>query len=142
MERRASWTKKVKYRLERGIVPFLLNFSFSNLQSFILTYNSTGQAKGNLVGWEAKKIWCSKIPSRNYHCLPWKELCRTGSNATSKYIIKSEGNFLCICYSLTKCIYELRFYRLKAKKKMISPTLEVRIRYKLEKVGFHCHCNF
>ncbi|XP_040873466.1 uncharacterized CRM domain-containing protein At3g25440, chloroplastic-like [Glycine max] len=28
---------------------------------------------------------------------------------------------------------ELRFYRLKAKKKMISPNLEVRIRYKLEK---------
>ncbi|XP_028242276.1 uncharacterized protein LOC114420629, partial [Glycine soja] len=85
---------------------------------------------------------CSKIPSRNYHCLPWKELCRTGSNATSKYIIKSEGNFLCICYSLTKCIYELRFYRLKAKKKMISPNLEVRIRYKLEKVGYHCDYNF
>eukprot|EP00256_Glycine_max_P070316 XP_025984911.1 uncharacterized protein LOC113002163 [Glycine max] len=84
----------------------------------------------------------SKIPSRNYHCLPWKELCRTGSNATSKYIIKSEGNFLCICYSLTKCIYELRFYRLKAKKKMISPNLEVRIRYKLEKVGYHCDYNF
>lgn len=33
---------------------------------------------------------------------------------------------------------ELRFYRLKAKKKMTSPNPEVRIRYKLEKVG---HCN-
>jgi hypothetical protein len=32
---------------------------------------------------------------------------------------------------------ELRFYRLKAKKKMTSPNAEVRIRYKLEKVG-HC----
>lgn len=30
---------------------------------------------------------------------------------------------------------ELRFYRLKAKKKMNSPNPEVRIRYKLEKVG-------
>jgi len=30
---------------------------------------------------------------------------------------------------------ELRFYRLKAKKKMKSPNPEVRIRYKLEKVG-------
>lgn len=30
---------------------------------------------------------------------------------------------------------ELRFYRLKAKKKMKSPNPEVRIRYKLDKVG-------
>lgn len=37
---------------------------------------------------------------------------------------------------------ELRFYRLKAKQKMNSPNPEVRIRYKLEKVGFHCNCNF
>ena len=34
---------------------------------------------------------------------------------------------------------ELRFYRLKAKKKMNSPNPEVRIRYKLEKVGFPCY---
>lgn len=33
-------------------------------------------------------------------------------------------------------INELRFYRLKAKKKMASPNPEVRIRYKLEKVGY------
>lgn len=32
-------------------------------------------------------------------------------------------------------VNELRFYRLKAKKKMNSPNPEVRIRYKLEKVG-------
>lgn len=31
---------------------------------------------------------------------------------------------------------ELRFYRLKAKKKMNSANPEVRIRYKLEKVGY------
>jgi hypothetical protein len=31
-------------------------------------------------------------------------------------------------------VNELRFYRLKAKKKMNSPNPEVRIRYKLEKV--------
>jgi hypothetical protein len=34
-------------------------------------------------------------------------------------------------------VNELRFYRLKAKKKMTSPNPEVRIRYKLEKVK-HC----
>lgn len=32
-------------------------------------------------------------------------------------------------------VNELRFYRLKAKKKMNSPNPEVRIRYKLEKVS-------
>lgn len=32
---------------------------------------------------------------------------------------------------------ELRFYRLKAKKKMNSPNPEVRIRYKLDKVGIN-----
>lgn len=36
---------------------------------------------------------------------------------------------------------ELRFYRLKAKKKMKSPNPEVRIRYKLEKVK-HCPIYF
>ena len=39
---------------------------------------------------------------------------------------------------------ELRFYRLKAKKKMTSPNPEVRIRYKLEKVGHYSiyFCSF
>ena len=36
--------------------------------------------------------------------------------------------------SKTAKLNELRFYRLKAKKKMNSPNPEVRIRYKLEKV--------
>lgn len=35
---------------------------------------------------------------------------------------------------------ELRFYRLKAKKKMTSPNPEVRISYKLEKVGYFPLC--
>jgi len=39
-------------------------------------------------------------------------------------------------------VNELRFYRLKAKKKMNSPNPEVRIRYKLEKVGFCCNFKF
>lgn len=39
-------------------------------------------------------------------------------------------------------VNELKFYRLKAKQKMYSPNPEVRIRYKLEKVGFYCNCNF
>ncbi|WVZ06434.1 hypothetical protein V8G54_019780 [Vigna mungo] len=39
-------------------------------------------------------------------------------------------------------VNELRFYRLKAKKKMNSPNPEIRIRYKLEKVGFHCNFKF
>lgn len=37
---------------------------------------------------------------------------------------------------------ELRFYRLKAKKKINSPNPEVRIRYKLEKVGFFLMYNY
>jgi len=39
-------------------------------------------------------------------------------------------------------VNELRFYRLKAKKKMNSPNPEVRIRYKLEKVRFRCNFKF
>lgn len=38
-------------------------------------------------------------------------------------------------------VNELRLYRLKAKKKMTSPNPEVRIRYKLEKVGY-LNCTF
>ena len=39
-------------------------------------------------------------PNNTIIFLVWKELCTTRSNVTSKYIIKSEGNFLCICYSM------------------------------------------
>lgn len=39
-------------------------------------------------------------------------------------------------------VNELKFYRLKAKQKMNSPNPEVRIQYKLGKVGFYCSCKF
>ena len=53
---------------------------------------------------------------------------KTGSSMTEKKKVKR------FKMSRKAKLNELRFYRLKAKKKMRSPNPEVRIRYRLEKV--------
>ncbi|KAJ9691355.1 hypothetical protein PVL29_013512 [Vitis rotundifolia] len=55
---------------------------------------------------------------------------KTGTSKKGKKKIKQ------VKMSRKAKLNELRFYRLKAKKKMTSPNPEVRIRYKLEKAAF------
>lgn len=62
-----------------------------------------------------------------------KPLDKTGSSTKGKKMAKRAE------VSKKAKLNELRFYRLKAKKKMNSPNPEVRIRYKLEKVGPLCY---
>lgn len=57
-----------------------------------------------------------------------QEIGKRGGQTKAKRVVKK--------FKMSKKakLNELRFYRLKAKKKMRSPNPEVRIRYKLEKV--------
>ncbi|XAR53066.1 hypothetical protein NMG60_11021463 [Bertholletia excelsa] len=100
--------------------------SLSMQRSLILGYHST------LVQWlPAKCISNASVELKMENDLVrfnmGKQFDRNGSSTKGKRTIKR------VKMSKKAKLNELRFYRLKAKKKMNSPNPEVRIRYKLEK---------
>ncbi|KDP45323.1 hypothetical protein JCGZ_09572 [Jatropha curcas] len=127
-----NWTTSVNLRSYRAVIPFLEAVRVSS-PNFLLTQRLNVFASHSVLRSWVYRRWMSRA---SFELKTDNDVVRfafgkqPGKNGSSEKRKKTTKR---VKMSRKAKLNELRFYRLKAKKKKNSPNPEVRIRYKLEK---------